>query len=299
MTTFIKTINEFARLGQYESPRHPLMALLRIEEVGDRKQLIPEAFTFGFYTIGLKKNLKGFLKYGRKTYDFQEGVLVFTAPHQVISYEHLIVDESEGWYLLFEKSLLQNTSLAQRFENFKFFNYEINEALHLSKEEETQLNHIFEFLQKEYEKPIDVHSRQLLVSHLEMILNYSERYYQRQFITRNEMETSFLSDFERVLSSYCSLDRLSLLGIPSVKEIAQQLNRSPNYLSDAIRNSTGMGVQKHIHLRLIEMAKEQLLTHQLSVSEVAYSLGFDSHTYFSRLFKKMEGLTPSEFIRQN
>ena len=299
MVTFIKTISDFSKAGDYPRPKHPYLALVKIENVGDRINLMPKEISLGFHTIGLKKNLKGYLKYGRKTYDFQEGVLAFTAPHQVISFDNLIVDESAGWYLFFDKALLSDTSLSEKFDRYSFFNYNINEALHLSQEEEIHMDEIFHSLFNEYNKSIDALSKQLLVNHLEMILTYSERYYNRQFITRKDGETSFLRRFEEILQGLCSLENLSSSGIPTVRLVAEEMHLSANYLSDAIRNATGMSTQKHIHLRLVELAKEQLLVNSQSVSEVAFKLGFESHTYFSRLFKKLEGITPKEYIELN
>ena len=172
MSIFIKSIAEFSQLGAYPSPKHPSLALIEIEKVRDRINRIPSELSFGFYTIGLKKKLKGYLKYGRREYDFQEGVLAFTAPFQLISYDNLIVDESEGWYLFFDQAFLSNTNLAKSIERFKFFDYGTNEALHLSKAEEEHLNGIFQSLFDEYNKPLDRLSKQLLASHLEMILTY-------------------------------------------------------------------------------------------------------------------------------
>lgn len=299
MSTFIKSINELTKMGNYPSPKHPLMALVKIEHVRDRKELISEQISFGFYTIGLKKNLKGYLKYGRRNYDFQEGVLVFTAPKQIISYENLIVDESEGWYLFFDKSILSNHGLAKHFDQYKFFTYQVDEALHLSKDEEVHISSIFESLYTEYNKPIDFLSKPLLVNHLEMICLYAERYYKRQFITRKEVETDFLIKFEGILLHICSLENLKISGIPSVKIIAEEMCLSPNYLSDALRNLTGMGIQRHIHLRLIELAKEQLLVNHHTISDVAYNLGFESPNYFARIFKKFEGITPTAYRNLN
>jgi len=294
MATLIRSIAELSRLAGHPSPKHPLLGLVKVEEVRAKKELIPPNVSFGFYTIGLKHKLKGYLKYGRKSYDFQEGVLVFTAPFQLVSYENLLVEESTGWYLFFEKALLNQTPLKYEIEQYKFFGYGTNEALHMSPDEEKQLRSIFQSLFEEYSKPIDSFSKSLLVSHLSMILRYAERYYQRQFITRNENEPHFLATFEAVMQHLCSLERLEEKGIPSVKEAAGHMHLSPNYLSDALRTATGLGTQKHIHHRIIELAKEQLCMDH-SVSEVAYKLGFESHTYFSRLFKNVVGMTPSTF----
>ena len=300
MSIFIKSISDFAKVANYPSPKHPFLGLVKIEEIPrDLAEFLPSSLMFGFYTIGLKIGLKGYLKYGRRHYDFQEGVLIFTAPNQVLSFENLIWEESRGWYLFFEKSLLANTPFERTFERYSFFGYNNKEALHLSKEEEIHLHSVFTFLQKEYDKPIDHYSKQLMVSHLEMILMYSERYYKRQFIIRSEVDSSFLARFENELHRACSTQELPSNGIPNVMDLAQRLNLSPNYMSDALRNLTGMSAQKHIHFYLIELAKTQLLLPNQNISEVAYKLGFESHTYFSRLFKKIEGITPKEFLAQN
>ena len=299
MSLYIKSISDFAKMANYPSPKHPFLGLVKIEDITGELAFLPSSLMFGFYTIGLKIGLKGYLKYGRKHYDFQEGVLVFTAPNQVLSFENLIWEESRGWYLFFEKSLLANTPFEEIFERYSFFGYNNKEALHLSKEEEIHLHSIFTSLHQEYDKPIDHFSKQLIVSHLQMILMYSERYYKRQFITRNDVDSSFLARFEEELHRACSTQQLPSKGIPTVKYLADRMNVSPNYMSDALRNITGMGAQKHIHYFLIDLAKTQLLSPNQSISEVAYNLGFESHTYFSRFFKKMEGITPKEFLAQN
>lgn len=294
-----KSIAELTKFVGYHPPEHAYLSLVKVKEARALLTSFPSKVTFGFYTIGLKKNLKGYLKYGRKHYDFQEGVLVFTAPGQLISYENLIIDESEGWYLFFDKSLLQKTSLQERFDRYRFFNYGVDEALHLSGNEEDHMSKIFKSLYSEYKKPIDPLSKSLLVCHLEMLLIYSERYYRRQFTTRNIGDSSLLTNFEKVLDDLCSLSSLETKGIPSVKDVSDKMNFSSNYLSDSIKSITGMGVQKHIHFRLIDLAKERLLSNSSSISEVAYGLGFESHTYFSRLFKQIEGKSPKEFLSIN
>ncbi len=299
MTNYISTIAEFADLFDYPRPKYPTFALVEVEKVRQKAASIPSNISFGFYTIGLKKHLKGYLKYGRKQYDFQEGVLVFTGPRQVLSYDNLIIDKSEGWYLFFENTFLSNTPLGNNIERYSFFNYAINEALHLSEDEEKHLNGIFQSLFKEYNNAIDTLSKRLLVNYLEAILTYSERYYKRQFITRNQIKSDLLVRFEQVLKEACLLNKLEIRGIPTVKDLAQQMYLSPSYLSDTLRHTTGMSTQKHIHLHLVNIAKEQLLNQNQSVSEVAYKLGFESHTYFSRLFKKVEGISPIQYIKLN
>ncbi|MEL6633424.1 MAG: helix-turn-helix transcriptional regulator [Bacteroidota bacterium] len=299
MPIHIKSISEFAQIAQQPGPRHPLIGIVNISNIQQDGDFLPNRFSFGFYTIGLKINLKGYLKYGRTHYDFQEGVLVFTAPYQVLSFDHLLWGESRGWYLLFDRSLLAHTPLETVLDAYHFFSYQTKEALHLSKEEENQLYHIFTSLYDEYNKSIDTYSKELLVSHLHMILTYSKRYYERQFILRRDTDSSLLTKFEQVLHRFCSPTYLDREGIPTVKTIASSLNLSPNYLSDALRSATGMGTQKHIHLHLIALAKTQLLHPGVSISEVAFTLGFESHTYFSRLFKKIEGVSPREYLEQH
>lgn len=297
MAHWVPTITDFARLAKHSSPRHPLVALVPIGEVVHTLNDLPRELTLGFYTIGLKKNLRGYLKYGRQQYDFQEGVLVFTAPQQTLSYDHLVVHESSGWYLFIDRAFLSNSRLGSAMERYPFFHYAIQEALHLSQEEEMHLDRIFQSLYQEYHKPIDGLSKTLLLNHLEMILTYSTRYYQRQFITRQQAETGFLARFEELLEEACHPERLQMQGLPSVQQLAQRMHWSPNYLSDALRSATGLSTQRHIHLRLVSLAKEKLLAGRYSISEVAYDLGFESPNYFSRLFKKVEGQTPKEFVR--
>ncbi|MEO0896312.1 MAG: helix-turn-helix domain-containing protein [Bacteroidota bacterium] len=299
MSIHISSIPELVKAAKDQSLRLPYFFMVNVKEARAELSSFPKEVSFGFHTIGLKRKLKGYLKYGRKQYDFQEGVMVCTAPRQLISYENLIVDESEGWYIFFDKAMVQQSALQEKFEQYKFFQYRVDEALHVSSEEERHLNVLCQSLFDEYQRPVDLLSKRLLVSHLELLLNYAERYYRRQFITRHDYRSSLVDEFERVMQQRCSPGILAEQGIPSVGELSAQLSYSSNYLSDSLRNITGMGIQQHIQLHLVELAKERLLLRTSSISEVAFGLGFESPNYFSRWFRKHQGISPTEFIRMN
>jgi AraC-like DNA-binding protein len=254
----------------------------------------------GFYTIMLKNLCPGTLRYGRNYYDFQEGTLFFLAPHQVISLEDPEdTRDLYGWGLVFHPELIRGTSLNARMKDYSFFSYQVHEALHLSEKEKQKLGEIVEDIQFELEQNIDRHSKTVIVSTIELLLNYCNRYYDRQFITRSESNKDILADFEGILQRYFETEVLQELGFPSVKYFAGQLHLSPNYLSDLLKKETGKNGTEHIQLHVIELAKDRLLGSKASVSEIAYDLGFEYPQYFSKMFKKKTGYTPAEFRNLN
>ncbi|MEL6190556.1 MAG: helix-turn-helix transcriptional regulator, partial [Bacteroidota bacterium] len=257
--------------------------------------LYPEAVSYGFYHIGLKRNLQGYVKYGRTTYDFQEGVMGFSAPGQEISYSLDAISYATGWMLWFDKRLFKGHPLAGAISTYGFFGYQVNEALHLSKAEEDIMEGVFSNIQEECSGPIDAHSRNVLLSNLELLLTYSNRFYTRQFRGRNEADSSIQGKFEKVLSSYFDSNLQLEKGLPTVQYLAEQLHVSPNYLSDTLKILSGKSTQEHIHLYLMERAKGILLGTELSISEVAFKLGFEYPQYFSRLFKDKVGITPNKY----
>jgi AraC family transcriptional activator of pobA len=247
-----------------------------------------------FYTVALKRGLKGPLYYGHQSYDFSDGVLFFLAPGQVFAVDETMdTSEVSGWLLVFHPDLLHKYPLAQKIASYGFFSYAVHEALHLSDREETVLNTLMQSIQSEYERPIDAFSQDVLISQLEVLLNYANRFYHRQFLTRRTAEHDLLSRFEALLANY--FGQHAEQPLPTVQHFAHALHVSPAYLSDMLRTLTGQNTQQHIHHALIEKAKQLLLSTSLTINETAFRLGFEYPQYFSRLFKSKTGLTPAAF----
>jgi AraC-like DNA-binding protein len=252
-------------------------------------------FTFNFYGISLKKNIKGKLKYGQNYFDFDEGVLGMTSPQQVLSVSNKDDYEVSGWWLIFHTDFILNYPLGKTIKNYGFFSYHVNEALHLSDNEEKMLEGIFKNIEHEYQTSIDSFSQDVMISHIELLLNYCNRFYNRQFLTRKTTSNDLLSKMEALLDDYFNSDKILQQGLPTVQYFSERLNVSSNYLSDLLRTITGQTTQQHIHNKLIEQAKVILTTTNLSVSEIAYQLGFEHSQSFSKLFKSKTDLTPVEF----
>lgn len=274
---------------------HPLFTIVRVEDVRKFVSRIPESFTYGFYAVGFKKNLTGYVKYGRRKYDFQEGVLSFTAPNQLLGFNNLIAKDASGWYLFFHKEVFGKHSLISKLLKLSFFKYEVNEALHLSKKEETEIETIFEGINREYTLPIDKFSKDVIISSLDLLFSYARRYYNRQFVTRDDVDSDFLIQFEKELTVALEAGKLKKNGIPRVSLLADKMNVSPNYLSDLLKTLTGKSTIDHIHFHLIERAKELLLSTDRSVTELSYELGFEYPQYFSQFFKEKTSFTPSQY----
>ncbi len=274
---------------------HPSFAMLKIEEVGQRATQIPALFSYNFYAVGFKKNLTGYIKYGRQTYDFQEGVLLFTAPNQILGFESLISDKASGWYLFFHQDLLRNHPLTDRLARYGFFDYKVNEALHLSEREEMEVENLFEGLYREYRQPIDTLSKELIASSLDVLFIHAERFYKRQFITRDEVDSSVLIRFKKELETLLDNEQLIENGIPRVTLLAEKMNLSPNYLSDLLKTNSGKSTIEHIHYEILERSKRMILSGNKRISEIAYDLGFEYPQYFSRFFRERIGMSPTEF----
>jgi len=295
----IKTISDLNQMLGQEEPRHPLIGILDFSKI-DFSSYQNIKVSMGFYTVMLKNLCPGALRYGRNYYDFQEGTLSFIAPNQVISLED--PDETQdvyGWGLVFHPELLRGTSLGTKMKDYSFFSYTVYEALHLSEREKKKLKEIVKDIETELQLNIDKHSRTLIVSTIELLLNYSTRYYDRQFITRTVANKDTITDFEGMLGQYFESESLQSLGFPSVKYFAELLHLSPNYLSDLLKKETGKNGTEHIQLHVIELAKDKLLSTSVSVSEIAYDLGFEYPQYFSKMFKKNTGMTPAEYRNLN
>lgn len=291
----LKTISELHRFCNLEKPKHPLISVIDYSKIN-----LPEnagSIICDCYSIAIKKGVDFDFKYGQQQFDFEEGVMIFTAPKQVIKIGNKsnVIANHEGWILYIHPDFLWNTSLAKSIRQYEFFNYSVNEALFLSEIEEASLNNIIESIKKEYDSNIDKFSQSIIISQLETLLNYSERFYQRQFITRKKANHQILESLEKLLDTYFVSDKAINQGLPSVQFISEQLNISQSYLSGLLKSLTGQSTQQIIHEKVIEKAKEKLSTSNLSVSEISYELGFEHPQSFSKLFKAKTNLSPLEF----
>lgn len=291
----IKSISEFHRLHGLMQPQHPLISVVDYATIRNHVQ---GSVIFDFYSISIKRGVNGKIIYGQQQYDFDDGVMYFIAPKQVfgrIETGGRVSAQPSGWILLIHPDFLWNTPLAKAIRQYEYFGYAVNEALFLSPKEEMTIDGIIENIQREYHSNIDKFSQNIIISQIETLLNYAERFYHRQFITRKINNHRILERLENVLADYFNKADLLEKGLPTVQHIAASLNVSPNYLSSMLKILTGQSTQHHIHDKLIEIAKEKLSTTHLSVSEIAYTLGFEHSQSFSKLFKTKTSLSPLEF----
>lgn len=291
----IKTIKEFHRLRRLPKPEHPLISLIDYASIKHSQKQSHINWVLGFYTIALKRNLTSYIRYGQQKYDFDEGMMSFVAPGQVLNFVPRSKSSNPAGFILhIHPDFLWNTPLAKAIKQYEFFDYSVYEALFLSEKEENMITGILKNIEQEYHANIDKFSQQIIISQIEVLLNYAERFYERQFITRKITNHKILTRLEKILDKYFKGDLLKK-GLPSVQYIADELHVSPSYLSSLLKNQTGQSTQQHIHNKLIEKAKEKLSTTQLSVSEIAYELGFEHSQSFSKLFKKKTNFSPTEF----
>ncbi|AYB35581.1 helix-turn-helix domain-containing protein [Chryseolinea soli] len=276
-TKRVKTITEFHKLRGLPKPEHPLISIVEYSKIVRSPEISQVNWVLDFYNISMKKGLNAKLKYGQQEYDFDEGVMFFISPNQVfrIEAEPKATEEKSGWMLLIHPDFFWNTALAKSIRLYEFFDYSVNEALFVSEKEESMINQIIQNVQLEYHSNIDKFSKQIIVSQIETLLNYAERFYSRQFITRDKSNHQVLIRLERLLEEYFKGEQVSVKGLPVVQDIAFALNVSPKYLSALLKVLTGQNTQQHIHEMLIKKAKEKLSTTSLSVSEIAYELGFE------------------------
>ncbi len=293
----IKTIAEYHRLMELPKPEHPLVSVVKFEDIKRHPGNSPKSIIHNFYSIALKKNFTAKMKYGQQDFDFDEGVMHFMAPKQVLSVQTTNKDEFKhtGWLLLIHPDFLWNTPLSKKIKQYKYFSYQVNEALHLSAKEEAMITTIIQNIAQEYYANIDSLSQDVIIAQIELLLTYSERFYQRQFITRKISNHKILNQLEELLSEYFSTDDLVDKGIPTVQFIADNLHISPNYLSHLLQLLTGQSTKQFIQEKVIDLAKEKLSTTDLSMSEIAYELGFEHPQSFSKLFKIKTNLSPLEF----
>lgn len=290
----IESLAELRRLVGLPKPLHPLVMISNSLEKKTDLSKIPNPHIKSFYKISYLKDITGQLKYGQRFYDFEEGGMVFIAPNQVVETSDSHSDHS-GYALFFHPDFLLNTSLASKIKQYGFFSYDVNEALHLSEKEKNTIISIFKVIEEELQVPIDDFSQDIVVTQIELLLNYSNRYYKRQFITRKAVNSDILQKLETYLEDYLNNDKPLNGGIPTVQSLAALVNLSPRYLSDMLRSITGRNVQQFIHDKMIEKAKELLSTTNLSISEIAYQLGFEHPQSLSRLFKTKTKISPLEF----
>jgi len=289
----IDSIAGMHRMLGLPGPLHPFISIVDNTKIEVTAADIPESFILDFYKLSYKKVNKGRIGYGQGYYDFDEGGLVFTAPHQVITVEPNV--EMHGITLLIHPDFIRNYPLGRNIKNYGFFSYEANEALHLSDKEKTTIMEVMDHIGRELNNAIDDVSQDVLISYIEVLLNYSNRFYKRQFITRKSVNNDVLSKMEYLLNNYFEANDSLTKGLPTVEFLAGQLNLSPRYLSDMLRSLTGQNAQQHIHEKLIDKAKEKLSATRLSVSEIAYELGFEHPQSFSKLFKIKTSVSPLAF----
>lgn len=290
----IQSLSAFHRLLSLPEPKHPLVSVIDLSDAVFAEDEVWKGFVNRFYCIALKREATGKIRYGQQHYDYDKGVLSFTAPNQV---QYLNVDEMDchgkGYLLVFHEDFLLKHPLAQAISGYGFFSYTVNEALHLSEDEENDLIEILFKIDKECRR-IDRYTQEIILSQIDLLLSYSNRFYERQFITRKNGNHQLLAKFEQYLNDYFQ-DENSEKGILTVHQAAEAMNLSANYLSDLLRIHTGQNTQQHIHEKLIGKAKEKLTATQMTVSEIAYALGFEHSQSFSTLFKKKTNMAPLEF----
>lgn len=290
------TISEFHKMSGLPKPEHPLVSLVDYSLVEYQTSEKEISWVQNFYSVGLKRNIQGKFRYGQQQYDFDEGLMSFVAPGQVV---HLTVEQPKvkptGILLFIHPEFLWNTPLAKDIKQYEFFGYSVNEALFMSEKEETIITELMQNIQREYHNNIDKFSHNIIIAQIQLLLNYCERFYQRQFITRKKSSHQVLERLEKILDDWFSSDDLIEKGLPTAQQIAEILNISPNYLGSLLKALTGQSTQHHIHDKLIEKAKEKLSTTKLSVSEIAYQLGFEYSQSFNKLFKSKTNVSPLEF----
>ena len=295
----IRTISEFHRLRGLPKPEHPLISVVDFAAFKHQHptENNPISWVLDFYSISLKRDSGAKIKYGQQEYDFDEGIMFFLAPGQVfrIEVEQNSAQKRSGWMLLIHPDFLWNTPLAKGIKRYEYFDYSVNEALFLSEKEEATITNIIQSIQQEYHANIDRFGQDIIIAQIELLLTYAERFYHRQFITRKITNHAILDRLEDLLTNYFNSDDLVEKGLPTVQYLAEALSVSPNYLSGLLKVLTGQSTQQRIHDKLIEEAKEKLSTTALSVTEIAYELGFRHPQSFSKLFKTKTNLSPSAF----
>jgi AraC-like DNA-binding protein len=295
----IDSISQFHRLLSLPEPLHPLVSVVHVQDIRFAADMAPGDFFLNFYSVSLKKDVQAKMKYGQQFYDFDKGTMSFTAPKQIQSHAMREFDTptkilGTGYVLFFHPMFLAKHVLASTIKNYGFFSYVVNEALHLSEKEERDIIDIFQKIEYEHQRT-DRHTQDIILSQIDLLLNYCNRFYERQFITRKSVNNDLLTKMEQLLTAYFENTEGLKSGLPTVDYLATELSLSAHYLSDMLRSLTGQSAQQHIHEKLIEKAKEYLTTTNLSVAEIAYQLGFEYPQSFNKLFKKKTNVSPLEF----
>lgn len=290
----VQTISELHEIAGFEKPKHPLVTVIDYSKVNVNNGPESGSFSCGFYAVNFKSHCN--FVYGRQVFDHKEGTLHCTAPEQIITFDReKVAGNSEGWGLYFHPELIRNTHLGKKINEYSFFSYAENEALHLSEQEKQTLLSLLKQMENEYNTNIDHYSHDLIISNIELLLNYCKRYYGRQFITRTNQNKDAIVRFEEFITDYFNSSKLKNEGIPTVKYCAEAMNLSPNYFSDLLKSETGKNTQEHIHYYLLEKAKHILVSSNKNINEIAYELGFEYPQSFSKFFKKKVGVSPTIF----
>lgn len=290
-----ETVNEYNLFNNNET-LHPLVSVVDLSKANPRSG---SRMYFGFYTIFLKDVKCGDLVYGRATYDYQEGTLVFLAPGQVAGINNPEIYQPKGFALVFHADLIHGTALGRHINDYTFFSYETREALHVSERERGIVLDCFSKIEYELQHAIDKHSRKLIASNIELFLDYCQRFYDRQFMTREHVHKGIMQRFENLLKDYFTSDKTQTIGLPSVTWCAAELNLSPKYFGDLVKKEIGRSAQEYIQSRVIDLAKEKIFDPNKSISQIAAELGFKYPAHFTRFFKKKVGHTPNEYRAMN
>ena len=296
----IKSISQLHEMLGCEKPKHPLITIIDYSKITANPKHYDVKIATDFYIISLKSPAPKSLHYGRQYYDFEEGTMMFMSPEQVFSVSDFNEQtQYQGWGLYFHSDLISNSSLGKRIKDYNFFSYSVSEALHTSEDEKQTLTDLIKTIEKEYKSNIDQFSQGVIVTAIEQLLNYSQRFYGRQFLTRQKLNTDFISRFEQLVTDYFQSNLLTEIGIPTVDYFANKLNLSAGYLTDLLKKETGKTTKEYLQIEVIEKAKYKLLNSNETVSEIAYTLGFEYPQYFNRLFKQKTGMTPLNYRQLN
>jgi AraC-like DNA-binding protein len=288
----VQTIGELHDIAGFEKAKHPLVTVIDYSKINVNNTPGSGSFICSFYSVNFKKHCD--FIYGRQSFDHKEGTLLCTAPEQIITFDRKKeAGSTEGWGLYFHPELIRNTTLGKRINDYSFFSYSENEALHLSEQEKLTFLSILKQMENEYNTNIDHYSHDLIISNIELLLNYCRRFYGRQFITRTNQNKDVIVRFEEFVTDYFNSQKLKNDGIPTVKYCAEAMNLSPNYFSDLLKCETGKNTQEHIHYHLLEKAKTILVNSDKNINEIAYELGFEYPQSFSKFFKKKVGVSPT------
>lgn len=297
-TTHFSSVADYLAAIGYDKPEHPMFAICKRDEVYSNN--IKDdghgeiAMTTDFYVIAIKKLLKGDMFYGRTKYDFANGTMMFAAPRQMFGCAEEVISQ-DAIMIVVHEDFIKGHPMFETIKKYGFFSYAVNEALHLSPQEELHLRRIMGSMQHEYLNNPDEFTKELLLSQLDTLLKYANRYYKRQFLNREVITREIATSFNQAIRSYFEENMMDVAGLPKIEDIAERLNVSPRYLTDSLKAETGKSAIEHIHLYLVDEAKNLLLSSDATVAEIAYQLGFDYPQYFSRLFKKKTGISPKEY----